>query len=265
MLTPRNPGKEPLLVEQAQRFLAALGGMSLLAKQTIAGSFHRRFAGRALVYQIEAIGVRSLAIAVLTAVFSSMVMTVQFAVQMARFGVKEYVSSVVSLSLVRELGPVLTALLVGGRVGAGIAAELGSMRVTEQIDALRAMGADPVRKLVVPRVLATTIVLPLLAILADILGVLGAMVIARINSDVGMTLFLESTLKSVTLEDFFHGLIKTVFFGFLLGVIACYKGLNTTGGTEGVGRATTETVVVTSLVTLCADFVLTNLLLGFDI
>ena len=139
------------------------------------------------------------------------------------------------------------------------------MQVTEQIDALRAMGADPVRKLVVPRVLATTIVLPLLAVLADVLGVLGAMVIARMHSDVGMTLFLQSTLNSVMLEDLFHGLIKTVFFGFLLGVISCHIGLNTTGGTEGVGRATTTTVVITSLTTLCADFVLTNLLLGLGL
>ena len=139
------------------------------------------------------------------------------------------------------------------------------MRVTEQIDAIRAMGADPVRKLVVPRVLATMTVLPLLTILADVLGVLGAMVAARVGSDVSMTLFLQSMLRSVAIEDLAHGLIKTVFFGFLLGVIACYKGLATGGGTAGVGRATTETVVITSLVTLCADFVLTNLLLGFGI
>jgi phospholipid/cholesterol/gamma-HCH transport system permease protein len=253
------------LISMGQRFLGTLGGVSVLAGQTIARGFTRRFSGRSLVYQIESIGLRSIPIAVLTAVFSSMVMTVQFAVQMARFGVKEYVSSVVSLSLVRELGPALTALMVGGRVGAGIAAELGSMQVTEQVDAIRAMGADPIRKLVVPRVLATTLVLPLLTILADVLGVLGAMLIARIDSDVGMRLFLESTLRSVTLEDFMHGLIKTVFFGFLLGVIACEKGLKTRGGTEGVGRATTETVVITSLVTLCADFLLTNLLLGFGL
>jgi len=253
------------LMKYPQRFLGALGGISLLAGQTLVGCFDRRFAGKELVYQIESIGIRSIAIAVLTAVFSGMVMTVQFAVQMTRFGVKEYVSSVVSLSLVRELGPALTALMVGGRVGAGIAAELGSMRVTEQIDAIRAMGADPIRKLVVPRVLAATIVLPLLTILADILGVLGAMVAARVGSDVGMTLFLQSTLRSMTIEDFCHGLIKTVFFGFLLGVIACYKGLATTGGTEGVGRSTTQTVVITSLVTLCADFILTNLLLGFGL
>jgi phospholipid/cholesterol/gamma-HCH transport system permease protein len=252
-------------LEPPQRFLSTLGGLSLLVWQTLAGCFHRRFAGKELLYQIESQGIGSLAVAVLAAVFCGMVMTVQFAVQMARFGVKEYVSNVVSLSLVRELGPVLTALMVGGRVGAGIAAELGSMQVTEQIDAIRAMGADPVRKLVVPRVLAATIVLPLLTILANVLGILGAMVAARVDSGVSMTLFYESTLRSVELADLFHGLIKTLFFGFLLGAIACYKGLHTSGGTAGVGRATTQTVVITSLVTLCADFILTNLLLGLGL
>ncbi len=259
----------PALYVWTLRFLQAVGGIAQLAGQTFLaagrGGLSSRWARRELVYQLEAVGIRSLTIAILTAAFSSMVMTVQFAVQMSRFGVKEYVSSVVSLSLVRELGPVLTALLVGGRVGAGIAAELGSMRVTEQVDAIRAMGADPIRKLVVPRVVATTIALPLLTVFADILGVLGAMVVARVGSGVGTRLFLESMLHSVALEDVMHGLVKTVFFGFLLGLVACHKGLSTTGGTEGVGRATTETVVVTSLVTLCVDFVLTNLPLGFGL
>ncbi len=261
---PKAP-RQLALVLLVARFLRAVGGVSLLASETMRCSFRGPFARREFVHQVETVGIQSLTIAILTAAFSSMVMTVQFAVQMTRFGVKEYVGSVVSLSLVRELGPALTALMVGGRVGAGIAAELGSMRVTEQVDAIRAMGADPVRKLVVPRVLATTLALPLLTIFADILGVFGAMVVARLDSGVGMTLFLESMLRSVTLEDFMHGLVKTVFFGFLLGVIACYKGLSTSGGTEGVGRATTETVVITSLVTLCVDFVLTNLLLGFGL
>jgi phospholipid/cholesterol/gamma-HCH transport system permease protein len=139
------------------------------------------------------------------------------------------------------------------------------MQVTEQVDAIRSMGADPIRKLVLPRVVATTISLPLLTILADVLGILGAMGIARIESGVGMRLFLESTFSSVSLEDFFHGLVKTIFFGFLLGVIACYKGLSCSGGTAGVGQATTETVVITSLVTLLCDFILTNLLLGFGL
>src|SRR6185295_4446900 len=141
----------------------------------VVGSVRPPFNLREIGRQVEAIGYRSLSVVVLTAVFSSMVMTVQFAVQMARFGAREYVSNVVSLSLVRELGPVLTALMVGGRVGAGIAAELGSMSVTEQIDAMRAMGADPVRELVVPRVLASALALPLCTVVANVLGIAGAM------------------------------------------------------------------------------------------
>lgn len=214
-----------------------------------------------VLVQIEAIGAQSVAIAVLTAIFSSMVMTVQFAVQLTRFGAKEYVGTIVSLSLVRELGPVLTALMVGGRVGAGIAAELGSMSVTEQIDAIRGMGADPVRKLVVPRVVAAIIVLPLLTAMSNALGVLGAMVVADVVSDVNMTYFMSATLNAVTIADVSGGLLKTLFFGYFISIIACYQGLHTRGGTEGVGRATTQTVVITSIVTLISDFVLTSILL----
>jgi phospholipid/cholesterol/gamma-HCH transport system permease protein len=190
-----------------------------------------------------------------------MVMTVQFAVQMARFGAKEYVGNVVSLSLVRELGPVLTALMVGGRVGAGIAAELGSMAVTEQIDAMRAMGADPIKELVVPRVVASAVALPLLTVVANVLGILGAMTIARLDSHIDTSYFLNATLRAVTLDDLVGGLIKTVFFGLTIALIACHRGLGTRGGTEGVGRATTEAVVITSITTLVADFLLTKTLL----
>lgn len=245
----------------AEGVLTYLGGVGSLAGQALSRSLRGPFDLGALAAQIDAIGIRSVSVAVLTAVFSSMVMTVQFAVQLSRFGAKEYVSSVVSVSLVRELGPVLTALMVGGRVGAGIAAELGSMAVTEQVDAIRSLGADPVRKLVVPRMWAAIIVLPLLTTLADVLGVLGAMVVARLDSGVNMTFFLTTTLTSVKLEDFVGGLIKTVFFGFFISIIACYQGLSTRGGTEGVGRSTTRTVVITSIVTLVSDFILTSILL----
>jgi phospholipid/cholesterol/gamma-HCH transport system permease protein len=253
------------LSEKLRYTIEYLGSVGQLGGQTLRQLFRRRFSVRELIYQIEAIGSRSIAIVVLTAIFSSMVMAVQFAVQLARFGAKEYVGNVVSLSLVRELGPVLTALMVGGRVGAGIAAELGSMSVTEQIDAIRSMGADPVKKLVVPRVLAGVIVLPLLTTLADVLGVLGAMVIARVQSGVNMTYFFSSTLRAVTLADLSGGLAKSIFFGFFITLIACHQGLVTTGGTEGVGRSTTQTVVITSIVTLISDFILTNLLLEFGL
>lgn len=220
---------------------------------------------KALIEQIDTIGLASISVTTLTAVFSSMVMAVQFGVQMDRFGAKEWVGSVVSLSLVRELGPALTALMVGGRVGSGIAAELGSMNVTEQVDALRSMGADPIEVLVVPRVLAAILVLPLLTAFADALGVIGAMVITRLTGNINMTYFFNAMLRSVEVADMAGGLVKTLFFGLTIGLIACYLGLTATGGTQGVGRATTRTVVVSSITTLISDFILTNILLGFGL
>ncbi len=215
--------------------------------------------------QLELIGVQSLAIVVLTAVFSSLVMTVQFAVQLSRFGAKEYVGNVVAVSLVRELGPVLTALMVGGRVGAGITAELGSMAVTEQLDAMRAMCVDPVRRLVLPRVIAGAIALPLLTILADVLGVVAATLIASFDTHVSMSFFYSSITSGVEISDVAGGLIKTVVFGALITLIACHRGLRTRGGTQGVGLATTQTVVVTSITTLIVDFLLTKGLLAFGL
>ncbi|HEX8954552.1 MAG TPA: ABC transporter permease [Polyangia bacterium] len=244
-----------------RRFFETAGAIALLGGRTLRAAVRPPFELGAVGRQLEVMGYRSLSVVVLTAVFSSMVMTVQFAVQMARFGAKEYVGNVVSLSLVRELGPVLTALMVGGRVGAGIAAELGSMSVTEQIDAMRAMGADPVKELVVPRVVAGAIALPLLTVIANVLGILGAMTIARLDSQLNMTYFLHATLRAVTLNDLLGGLIKTIFFGVSIALIACHRGLGTRGGTEGVGRATTQAVVVTSITTLVADFLLTKTLL----
>lgn len=244
-----------------RRFIETSGTIALLGGRAAVRAVRRPFGLDELIRQLESIGIRSISVVVLTAIFSSMVMTVQFAVQLARFGSKEYVGNVVSLSLIRELGPVLTALMVGGRVGAGITAELGSMSVTEQIDAMRSMGADPVKELVVPRVLAAAIALPLLTVLANVLGVAGAMVVARLEAGVNMTYFFHAVLRAIDVSDLMGGLIKTVFFGTMIALIACYKGMNTRGGTEGVGRATTETVVITSITTLVADFVLTKILL----
>lgn len=242
-----------------------LGEVSVLAGQTFQRALTPPFRWRDLIEQIEAIGVRSISIVLLTAIFSSMVMTVQFALQLARFGAKEWVGNVVGVSLARELGPVLTALMVGGRVGAGIAAELGSMAVTDQIDAVRALGADPIKRLVVPRVLATVFVLPLLSTIAVVLGIFGGGVIASLDSDVPVSQFYNAALRSITLSDFLSGLIKTVFFGFNIAIVACHRGLSARGGTVGVGRATTETVVITSIVTLISDFFLTKLTLAIGL
>lgn len=245
------------------RGLDNLGQISLLAGQTFARAFTPPFRFHVISEQIEAIGLRSMSIVLLTAIFSSMVMTVQFALQLARFGAKEWVGNVVGVSLARELGPVLTALMVGGRVGAGIAAELGSMAVTEQIDAIRAIGADPIKRLVVPRVIATMFTLPLLTTIAVVLGVFGGAVIASFDADVPIAHFYNAALTSVTLGDLMSGLTKTVFFAFNIAIVACHRGLTARGGTVGVGRATTETVVITSIVTLVSDFFLTKLILAF--
>jgi phospholipid/cholesterol/gamma-HCH transport system permease protein len=269
-------GAEPGVVEEALElpgkfvtrillFLEYLGGVIQLGLRTFRLAFKAPHDLGAIQDQVVRIGLDSMSVATLTAIFSSLVITVQFAVQLARFGAKDYVSSVVAISLVRELGPVLTALMVGGRVGAGIAAELGSMTVTEQVDAIRSMGADPVKKLVVPRVLAAIVVLPLLTIFADVLGVLGAMGIAQVAEGVNVTFFFNSVIEQVTVADVMGGLIKTLFFGLSISLIACYQGLATTNGTEGVGESTTRTVVITSVATLIGDFILTSILLSFGL
>jgi phospholipid/cholesterol/gamma-HCH transport system permease protein len=249
------------LARRVAAFLETLGEIGLLTARTCRQAMRRPFEWEAIVQQIESIGIKSLGVVFLTAVFSSMVITVQFTVQLARFGAKEWAGNAVGVTLARELGPVLTALMVGGRVGAGIAAELGSMAVTEQIDAIRALGADPVKKLVVPRVLATVLVLPLMSAMAVAIGVLAAGLIAALEPEVHLSFFINGALRSTTLNDFFSGLVKTFFFAFNIGIVACHVGMSTRGGTVGVGRATTRTVVITSVVTLVSDFFLTKLFL----
>ena len=174
-----------------------------------------------------------------------------------------FIGDVVSLSLVRELGPVLTALMVGGRVGAGITAELGTMNVTEQIDAIRAMAANPVRKLVVPKVLAIFIMLPVLVVMSDFIGIMGGMVMAVTSLNQPAAFYIHHVVKALSMHDIMSGLGKTAVFALLIAFIACYKGLHASGGADGVGRATTETVVASSLCVLISDFFLTKLFLAF--
>jgi len=163
--------------------------------------------------------------------------------------------------MLREMGPVLTALMIGGRVGAGITAELGSMQVTEQIDAMRSLGINPVQKLVLPRLVALMIMLPLLTVLADFVGVMGGLFISAMELDISADFYLNSIIQFIKFQDLFSGLGKTFFFAFFIGIIACYNGLQVTGGADGVGQATTQTVVTTSITTLVSDFFLTKLFL----
>ena len=246
------------LGSQSLRMLELLGGLSQLTYQAFYCAFVPPYNLRALVQQVDHIGVKSISIAGVAAIFTGLVLALQTAYGLGRFGAKAYVGIIVSLSMVRELGPVLTALLVGGRVSSGITAELGSMKVTEQIDAMRAMGANPIKKLVVPRVLSTMLVLPLLTVMADVLGILGGMVISRHEFQVDYRLYYNTVTHNLTLADIVSGLGKTVIFGFIIAIVGCYKGLETVGGTEGLGKATTSTVVTSAIIVIISDFFLTK-------
>ena len=237
-----------------------VGEFSRLAGRTLRVAVTRRFPLRDVLVQFEAIAVRSTSIVAITALFTGMVLALQTVVSLSRFGAKPYTGSFVGLAIVLELGPVLTALMVAGRVGAGISAEIGSMAVTEQVDAIRAMGADPVQKLVVPRVVACTIGVPMLTVLADVLGVLGGMLIAGQNG-ISADFYLSTVSSVVGLGDFLQGVSKAVVFGWIIAAVGCYMGLTTTGGTVGVGRATTRAVVVASIAVFVSDFFLSKLFL----
>jgi len=259
-LVPPPLAREPVhYFVRASSFLEHLGEISILTEQTIASVFKRPFEIASTVYQIESLGVRSLGIVAVTSVFIGMVMTVQFALGLQRFGGVEYIPRVIILSFLRELGPTLTAIIVGGRIGSGMAAEVGAMNVTEQVDAIRALGGHPAKKLVLPRVAAAIIVMPLLSMFANVLGIAGAIFVCDYEFNIGPRLFLQSSLEVVNMSDLFSGLMKTPVFGFIIAIVGCHFGLRTTGGTEGVGTSTTRSVVVISISILIADYFLTRL------
>ncbi len=251
------------LGREAISFLESLGGMALMAWQTVRSFFKYKFPMVAFLQSCEFVGVRSFNLVSIVAIFTGMVLALQFAVGLERFGLKIYVGQVVGVSIIRELGPVLTSLMVAARVGSGIASELGSMVVTEQVLAIEALGANPVHKLVLPKVLATTFMAPLLVIAADVVGVLGGMWIAYIEAGVTPRYYLEQIQRTVSMDDLFSGLSKSIFFGFFIGVISCFQGLKTKGGTVGVGESTTHAVVYSSLIVFISDFFLTKLFILF--
>lgn len=225
----------------------------------VASLFRRPFEGREIIRQIEKLGVASVGIVFVTSVFIGMVMSAQFAFGLQKFGGMEYTGRVVALSFARELAPTLTAVIVGGRIGAGMAAELGSMAVTEQIDAIQALGADPLKKLVAPRLIAAILVLPILGSFALVLGFSGAMFITDWQFNIPAPFFLGSALNTLTMMDYIAGVVKTPFFGAVIAIVACHFGMSTKGGTAGVGNNTTKTVVVTSIAILILDLFLTKL------
>lgn len=259
LLDAAEPSAFALFIEPLKRYVQIVQDYSFLAARAVASLFTPPLYVNDLLQQMDIIGIGSLPIVLLTGVFIGAVMVLQTASQFERFGETALTGDVVSLALVRELGPAITGLLVAGRNASGMASELGSMLVTEQVDAMRAMGTDPDRKLVAPRILATVCVLPLLTAMADFVGLVGGFVIAYFTLRIGRVEFWTRAVNALQFSDLMQGMAKPVVFGFLLSTVGCYKGLTVRGGTQGVGRATTQAVVISSVLILITDFFLTKI------
>jgi phospholipid/cholesterol/gamma-HCH transport system permease protein len=229
---------------------------------TIRGMFTRPFYFHDIVEQLDAIGAGSLTVVLLTGFFTGAVLALQTGLTLDQFGARPFVGRLVSASMIKELGPVLTGLMLAGRVGSGIAAELGSMMVTDQIAALRALGTDPIRKLVVPRVIAGVVMAPILTVIADTVGIIGGWLIAVFQLRVASSVYWSSVIEGLYPQDPWMGLIKPFFIGFVIVSIGCHVGLRTKGGTQGVGRATTNAVVTASVAVIAVDFLITRLLIS---
>ena len=260
------------LNDAAKARVLAIQDYFTLAWNSIRFIFARPFYTSDLVQQMDTIGVQSVGIVLLTGFFTGMVLALQSSVQLTQFGATIYIGRLVSASMIRELGPVLAGLMVAGRVGSGIAAQLGSMRVTEQIDALNTLGTDPIKKLVTPRVLAALIMLPVLTVINDLVGILGGNVIAKLYVGLPTSLYWRTVWEQIASggftfryipNDFIQGLLKPFVFGGIISITGCYFGLNTKGGTEGVGVSTTRTVVTASIMILIIDYFMTQILLAF--
>ena len=232
-----------------------------MVTQTSRALFTRPYYFRDIVEQFDVIGVGSMTVVLLTGMFTGMVLALQSGLTLDQFGARSMVGRLVSASMVKELGPVLTALMVTGRVGSGIAAELGSMMVTDQIAALRALGTDPIRKLVLPRVLAGLIMVPFLTCISVAVGLFGAWLITISQLKVASSVYWNSVVMGLYIQDVWMGIIKPFFLGFVIVTIGCHVGLRTRGGTQGVGRATTNAVVAGSVAVLVVNFLVTKLLI----
>jgi phospholipid/cholesterol/gamma-HCH transport system permease protein len=243
-------------------FFEQMGEIGILLARTIRNFFRRPWEGKIFLQQLEEIGVRSLPVVSLTAAFGGLVFGLQTYMGFHRYigpGSEAYGGPIISLGLTKELIPILTGLMVTGRVGSAMAAEIGTMRITEQVDALFTLGADPNRYLVVPRTLASIIMLPCLTLYGDIIGIVGGYLYNAIMG-VNRTLYWRNTLLYLELWDILSGLIKALVFGLVIAIIGCWQGLNTEGGAEGVGRATTRTVVIASITILILNFFLSRML-----
>jgi phospholipid/cholesterol/gamma-HCH transport system permease protein len=249
-----------LLANGLRRVLTEVQDYVHLSVAAARATVSRPFYTRDLVEQLDAIGVGSLTVVLLTGFFTGAVLALQTGLILDQFGARPYVGRLVGATMVKELGPVLTALMFAGRVGSGIAAELASMGVTEQLNALRALGTDPVRKLVVPRVLAGVVMMPVLTVIADFVGVFGSGLVAASQLGVTPRVYWTSLVEGLAFADVWMGLAKPAFLGFVVVTIGCHVGLRARGGTQGVGRATTTAVVAGSVAVLAVDFFITKLM-----
>ncbi len=241
-------------------FVEEMGRVTTLLIQSLRWAVYPPLGLRNIFKQMEEVGVNSIPVVLITALSTGMVLALQSYNGFRRFNAESLVGTVVSLSMTRELGPVLTGLIVAGRAGAAMAAELGTMKVTEQIDALMTMAVNPVKYLIVPRVLAGLMMLPILTVFADVVGVGGGYFVAVNLLDVNPVVYMRRTYDYLELDDIFGGLLKAAVFGMIIATISCYKGFNTQGGAEGVGKATTGAVVISSMLILITDYYMTAML-----
>ncbi|MFN3966496.1 MAG: MlaE family ABC transporter permease [Endomicrobiia bacterium] len=255
-----------MLKNKIINLLNSLAKVVILFERTVKASFQRPIEFKNIISQMVEVGANSFPVTALTSFFTGMVLSLQAGYSsMYVFNEPLYVGTVVTFSLVKELGPVLTAVVLTGRIGAAITAELGTMKVTEQIDALYTLGTNPVKYLSVPRFIACVSMIPILTVLSDVVGVLGGFVIATLKLGIPSTVYWADSFDYLRLTDFWHGLIKSVFFAGLLSIISIYKGFECSGGAEGVGKATTSAVVTTLVLILISDYFLSALLVVFGI
>ena len=251
------------IIERLKHGLLGIQEYVLLSYRSLTHIFSRPRYIQETFEQMDRSGVGSLAIVCLTGLFTGMVLTVQSSATLDAFGARPYAGRMVSLAMIRELGPVLTSLMVSGRVGSGMAAELGSMVVTEQIEAMRALGTDPLRKLVTPRMVAAIVMVPILTILSDAVGLFGGFLVARFTLRLSTDFYWHSAIDAIKVQDLIMGLAKPLVFGYIIASVSCYLGLTTKGGTQGVGISTTRAVVYASVLILASDYFLNLLILHF--
>ena len=236
-----------------------LGGTCLLVVSTIKEFFKPPYYFRLIIDQIYHVGSRSLVLIIVATISTGMVMSLQFGLGLEKFGAKLYVPHLVAISIVKEMGPVFTSLMFAARVGAGISSELSSMMITQQVDAIRALGTSPIKRLVIPRVVACFVALPSLTVVANVFSLIGAITVGAVELGLDPLFFMKNVSATVSFFDFLSGILKTFVFALIVAFVSCYYGLNTKKGTKGVGIATTKAVVTSSLLILVGDFFLSKL------